>query len=275
MERRPVRHLRSPLRLPPAPQPRPRPVPASSAIPPTTSAQNLPVLLIRPLFDETSSDYAIIRPESIASGGSADPAIVSITWTYWSTSGALGHGLQVLDNCTPDCASGAITKVPATVVLSLPVNGQFTSMAETSNGQTETLTGPELLVQNAEPDSARVPLPNLPTTEPSSPSSVIRGPVTTPPTSGAAPCTDAAITAAARAVDGTTFHGLDTSPQSFGCSGRFAYAFALVGSENKIEADVTILFMATNGTWQPANRAMYCPNGSVPQQIYQQACETQ
>ena len=161
------------------------------------------------------------------------------------------------------------------MVLSQPANGQFTSLAETLNGHTETLTGSELVIQYAEPDSARVPFAIPVITEPSSPSTVISAPVTTPSTGSAAPCTDAAIAAAARAVDGATFYGLDTSPQSFGCSGRFAYAFALVGSDNKIEADVTILFMATNGNWQPANRGIYCPNGSVPQQIYQQACETQ
>ena len=218
----------------------------------------------------------MVRPASIGFGGSADPAVISITWSYWSTSSTLGQGLQVLDNCTPDCASGDITKAPVTVVLLRgPQTVKFTSLAETLNGHTETFTGSELVIQYAEPDSARVPFAIPVTTEPSSPSTVISTAVTTPSTGSAAPCTDAAITAAARAVDGATFYGLRLQPQSFGCSGRLAYTFALVGSNNKIEADVTILFMATKGTWQPANRGVYCPNGSVPQQIYQQACETQ
>ena len=68
------------------------PVPASTAKPKTTGAHNLPVLLIRPLFDDTSSDYAVVRPASIGFGGSADPAIISITWSYWSTSSAAGTG---------------------------------------------------------------------------------------------------------------------------------------------------------------------------------------
>jgi hypothetical protein len=98
-------------------------------------------------------------------------------------------------------------------------------------------------------------------------------PATTPSASSAAPCTAAAITAAARAVDGANFDGLDPSSPSFGCSGRFAYAFAIVGS-GTTKNGVTILFMATNGTWQPVNRGIFCQNGSVPQEIYQQACES-
>jgi hypothetical protein len=99
-------------------------------------------------------------------------------------------------------------------------------------------------------------------------------PTTTPSATSAAPCTQAAITSAAQAVDGANFDGLDGSPSSFACSGLFAYAFVLVGSGSE-KADVTILFMATNGTWRPADRSIYCENGSVPKQIYQQACETQ
>jgi len=99
-------------------------------------------------------------------------------------------------------------------------------------------------------------------------------PATTPSAGSGTPCTQAAITAAARAVDGANFDGLDSSTPNFGCSGRFAYAFVIVGSGNA-KADVTILFMATNGTWQPADRSIYCQNGSVPQQIYQPACQTQ
>jgi hypothetical protein len=79
-----------------------------------------------------------------------------------------------------------------------------------------------------------------------------------------------AITAAARAVDGANLDGV----QGYGCSGRFAYAFATIGS-GSFKNDVTMLFMANTGTWQPASRAVYCENGSVPTQIYQPACETQ
>ncbi len=93
-------------------------------------------------------------------------------------------------------------------------------------------------------------------------------------TSGAASCTQAAISAAARALDGANFDGLDGSTQDFGCAGQFAYAFADVGS-GSTKADVTILFIATRGTWQAASRSVYCENGSVPQQIYEAACETQ
>ncbi len=99
-------------------------------------------------------------------------------------------------------------------------------------------------------------------------------PVTTPSAGSAAPCTRAAITAAARAAAGADFDGLAGGTAAFGCSGRFAYTFATVGSGNT-EVDVTMLFMATNGTWQSADRGIYCQDGSVPREIYRPACETQ
>ncbi len=121
-------------------------------------------------------------------------------------------------------------------------------------GCTSPFTATHTSAKAAPPRAARPPPPPLPVAPP--------------------PAPKAAITAAARAVDGANFDGLDTSTPNFGCSGKFAYAFAIVGSGNA-KADVTILFMATNGTWQPASRSIYCQNGSVPQPIYQPACETQ
>ncbi len=106
-----------------------------------------------------------------------------------------------------------------------------------------------------------------PRTEPVSPST------TTAPTGAPLPCTRAALTAAAKAVDGSNVDGLDTSAQGFGCAGKFAYAGVIVGS-GSTKNEVTILFMAVNGTWQAANRAIYCPSGAVPAQIYQLACAT-
>jgi hypothetical protein len=58
-----------------------------------------------------------------------------------------------------------------------------------------------------------------------------------------------------------------------GCSGTFAYAFADVGTAPNIN-EVTILLMASGGTWQPADRGTYCENGSVPSDIWQNACNS-
>lgn len=105
------------------------------------------------------------------------------------------------------------------------------------------------------------------TTVPPTPTSTS---TTAPATGAAAPCTVEAITAAAQAHT-SDFDGVDSG--GYGCSGNFAYAFVTVGTPP--DADVTILFMSVNGAWQPASRAVYCENGSVPQAIYQNACQTQ
>jgi hypothetical protein len=86
----------------------------------------------------------------------------------------------------------------------------------------------------------------------------------------AAPCTAAVITATVKSFT-TNFYKVD----GYGCSGNFAYAFVTVtGQQGQPIAEVTDLFMAVSGAWQPASRSVYCVNGSVPADIYQNACQT-
>jgi hypothetical protein len=93
---------------------------------------------------------------------------------------------------------------------------------------------------------------------------------TTTTYAAAAPCTAAVITAAVKAFT-TNFYKVD----GYGCSGNFAYAFVTVtDQQGQPTAEVTDLFMAVNGAWQPADRGAYCVNGSVPADIYQNACQT-
>ena len=69
----------------------------------------------------------------------------------------------------------------------------------------------------------------------------------------------------------TNFYKVD----GYGCSGNFAYAFVTVtDQQGQPVAEVTDLFMAVSGAWQPADRSVYCVNGSVPADIYQKACQT-
>ncbi|MGH2938622.1 MAG: hypothetical protein ACRDPE_10940 [Solirubrobacterales bacterium] len=56
---------------------------------------------------------------------------------------------------------------------------------------------------------------------------------------------------------------------SFGCAGNFAYAGVIIGRDA-----ATVLFRAHGQSWRPANRSIYCENGSVPKAIYRQGCET-
>ena len=62
--------------------------------------------------------------------------------------------------------------------------------------------------------------------------------------------------------------------QQFQCSGNFAYAFADVNQQGNVNS-VTFLFKANGTSWVPADRGTYCAGGTVPANIYFDACETQ
>ena len=86
----------------------------------------------------------------------------------------------------------------------------------------------------------------------------------------AAPCTATVITATVKSFT-TNFYKVN----GYGCSGNFAYAFVTVtDQQGQPIAEVTDLLMAASGAWQPADRSVYCVNGSVPADIYQNACQT-
>jgi hypothetical protein len=68
----------------------------------------------------------------------------------------------------------------------------------------------------------------------------------------------------------SNFHSLD----GFGCSGNYAYAFVTVSDQQgQPIAQVTQVLMAANGAWQLVSRSV-CDSGSVPSDIYQNACQT-
>ncbi len=95
-------------------------------------------------------------------------------------------------------------------------------------------------------------------------------PTTVASTKPLAPCTAKVITAIAKSGV-QNFYNVD----GFGCSGEFAYAFVTVATpQHRPIAEITVLFMASKGTWHLASRAIYCENRSVPPAIYQDACET-
>ena len=95
-------------------------------------------------------------------------------------------------------------------------------------------------------------------------------PTTVASTKPLAPCTAKVITAIAKSGV-QNFYNVD----GFGCSGEFAYAFVTVATpQHRPIAEITVLFMASKGTWHLASRAIYCENRSVPPAIYRTACET-
>ncbi|HXA30964.1 MAG TPA: hypothetical protein VNV87_01800 [Acidimicrobiales bacterium] len=60
--------------------------------------------------------------------------VTSISWSSWTSTEAVGNGTWAYDDCIPDCNTATSTPYPATITLSQPMNGVFTSMTETTSG---------------------------------------------------------------------------------------------------------------------------------------------
>lgn len=100
---------------------------------PTASA-SLPVL--------TVSDWTGREPSEIGFSADGGNIATGLHWSSWTSTGATGNGESDIQNCVPNCAQGTHTPVATTITLSSPVNGHFTAMTETRNGQTTRWTYP-------------------------------------------------------------------------------------------------------------------------------------
>lgn len=125
---------------------------------------SLPVLIIHP-YDGTP-EYGVIRPASVASSGDGNNIIDQMVWTSWTATGAHATAMREVQSCNPSCADGTITPVPMTFDLSDPVNGRFTKVTETINGETTVLTDKGFTPGNLGfvgitmgPDSLKLPTP--------------------------------------------------------------------------------------------------------------------
>ena len=83
---------------------------------------------------------------------------------------------------------------------------------------------------------------------------------------GSAQCTQSAIT------NGVTASAPGVTVGEYQCSGTWAEAQATTPGANGFE--YTELLHWTGSNWVSVDRATYCENGSVPQAIYQAACES-
>ena len=123
-----VTHTATPA---PAKKKSPAPKPAVASFPaPAPAPARLPVL--------TAGTYSGVKPGTIYFSGDAGNVVQVITWTSWNASSATGTGMSDIQGCVPDCATGSETPVPATITLSDPVNGAFTSITEVRDGITYT-----------------------------------------------------------------------------------------------------------------------------------------
>lgn len=122
-----------------------------SSIPPTTTATTVAptttsTLEPTTLLTVTIGGWTGTEPDIIYFSGDSGNIVNNISWTSWNVDSALGHGTWSYDDCVPDCAQGTVTEYPATLMLSNPSGGQFTSLTEVqtgSHGNTYTFTLPD------------------------------------------------------------------------------------------------------------------------------------
>lgn len=70
--------------------------------------------------------------------------VTSLTWTNWSSGGAVGVGRSDADTCVPNCAVAPIELEATTVTLSSPSDGHFSVITEERGGRTERFTYPSV-----------------------------------------------------------------------------------------------------------------------------------
>jgi hypothetical protein len=60
------------------------------------------------------------KPKKLILGCDGSNYLKSLTWTSWTRKRATGSGIDEVDDCMPDCASGHFHAYPASVTLSRP-----------------------------------------------------------------------------------------------------------------------------------------------------------
>jgi hypothetical protein len=125
--------------------------------PAATAAAAGPALLVVPAVYGGPA-YSGIEPQYVQFSGDAGNVVAAISWSTWTATKATGTGTVDIQGCVPDCASGSETPTPAYLVLSDPVNGKFTAIAEYVDGRNDATMWPEIVDQAdpaGEPEPAR------------------------------------------------------------------------------------------------------------------------
>jgi hypothetical protein len=122
--------------------------PASPAASPTTSL--IAVTVCQFPADGCNvpgaSQYMEVRPKTIYDSGDSSGVVDHLVWSDWGGPEAHATGVQEVNNCTPDCASGKFTGYPATVTLAglkpygTGLEAYSTIVIQASDGTTETYT---------------------------------------------------------------------------------------------------------------------------------------
>jgi hypothetical protein len=78
--------------------------------------------------------YTGRKPSEIDFSADGGNVVTGIHWLSWTAAGATGRGTSAIESCVPNCAEGPVSYVPTTIVLSTPLNGEFTVLNETRKG---------------------------------------------------------------------------------------------------------------------------------------------
>ena len=85
--------------------------------------------------------FSGVRPSAIQFSADGGDVVTGIQWPAWGSRTATGHGTVGRDNCTPNCAEGRTSYVPARITLSMPdAKGEWTVVSETVQGRTTTFS---------------------------------------------------------------------------------------------------------------------------------------
>lgn len=79
-----------------------------------------------------------VKPAEIDFSADSSNIVTAIHWSSWTLAHAVGKGKSIIESCVPDCASGAVKVVRATVALSRPIGGHFTRVDEVRAGRSMT-----------------------------------------------------------------------------------------------------------------------------------------
>jgi hypothetical protein len=93
-----------------------------------------------------AAQYMEVRPKVIYDSGDSSGVVDHLVWSDWGGPQAHATGVQEVNNCTPDCATGKFTGYPATVTLAglkpygTGLEAYSTIVIQASDGTTETYT---------------------------------------------------------------------------------------------------------------------------------------
>ena len=88
------------------------------------------------LFPSACAKPSYKPPKIVVTCGDANNVLTKIKWSTWTSTSATGAGTSLVNDCTPNCASGHAVKSKANVKLSKPKDcgkgvTQFTKLVET------------------------------------------------------------------------------------------------------------------------------------------------